>query len=138
MNRPRILVVDDNPDDLRLVELALKRSGRDIRLDFVEDGCQACERLLAAGAAPDITILDVNLPLMNGFDVLRKVRAAPEGRDAVIVMMTSSSNPDDEKVAHAEGCSAFHVKPMGYHDFVALMSGILDRWLPGARATGAG
>jgi len=130
MNAPLVLFIEDNPDDSTLVELALKRSGRELDVELIEDGRAACERLLGAAPLPAITFLDINLPLVNGFDVLRRLRASPKGRDAVVVVMTSSSNPDDEQTAMAAGCSAFHVKPLGFKEYIALMARILDRWLP--------
>ena len=66
---------------------------------------------------------------MHGLDVLRAVRELPVDPLPVMIVMTTSTVQADRDRAHELGCTEFHVKPMGFPDFIVLMEGILDRWL---------
>jgi len=127
---PRILFVEDNPDDAFLAKTAVKQSGIHVEIDFVGNGRDAITMLTGAANLPAITFLDINLPLVNGLDVLRTVRAQTAKRQPVVIVMTTSSDPKDESTARELGCNEFYVKPLGYGSYLEMMSSILKRWLP--------
>ena len=131
---PRILFVEDNPDDALLAKTAVGKSGIPVQIDFVDNGSDAITLLTGAAKLPDITFLDINLQLVNGLDVLRTVRAQAADRQPVVIVMTTSTDPKDESTARELGCNEFYVKPLGYADYLEIMSNILQRWLPKARS----
>ena len=126
----QVLVVEDDPDQAALARAAIGKARRNVTTQVLDNGRAALAALTAPGAPPALTLLDINLPLINGLDVLRKVRAHERTTQPVIVVLTTSNTEADRALALAAGCNEFHVKPMGYADFVKLIEGILARWLP--------
>lgn len=128
---PRILFVEDNADDVLLAKTAVRHSKIPVEVQFIDNGRDAIPALTAE-ALPDVTILDINLPLVNGLEVLRAVRATPVARQPVVVVMTTSTDPKDEGTARELGCNEFYIKPLDYASYREMISGILKRWLPPA------
>lgn len=128
--RPRVLVVEDDPDQAALARTAIRRTRHNVTTDLLDNGRDALAALVAPGAPPALTLMDFNLPLIDGLDVLRQVRAHEHKTQPVIVLLTTSSIAGDRALALAAGCNEFHVKPMGYADFAKLIEEIMARWLP--------
>lgn len=102
----KVLVVDDNADHRFLVKRALR--ALDVEVAFAEDGQQGLEA--ARANAPDLVLLDVKMPLVDGFEVLRRLRA--DGVATRIVMFSSSENAQDQDRATALGADGFVTKPL--------------------------
>lgn len=126
----RVMFAEDNPDDVLLIQTIIATCGRDVALEIVETGRDALARLLPPAPTPEITFLDVNLPLLSGLDVLAAVRAANIDPSPVLIVMTTSTAPGDEERAIALGCTEFHVKPIRFTQFRAIIEGVIARWLP--------
>jgi len=109
----RILVVDDNKDSGETMSLLLRTRGHDVR--EARDGLQAVEA--AAQFMPDIILMDVGMPKMNGYDATRRIRELPHGKDILIVALTGWGQAGDVQQSVEAGCSAHLVKPV---DFAAL------------------
>ena len=97
-----ILLVEDNPDDVRLTERALKKSALSLKLVVARDGRQALDYLFAPGREgrggegyPEVVLLDLKLPDMSGIEVLRRLRADPRTRVLPVVILTSSDSELD-------------------------------------------
>jgi|ERR1041385_5206902 CheY-like chemotaxis protein len=142
----RILVAEDDPKDAFLLERAFSKSGAEVSLHFVRDGAEAIEYLDAndPGAdgkesLPDLMLLDLKMPRLNGFDVLEWLRK----QDSVVgrmpaVMLTSSSEPEDVLRAYELGANSYLVKPNDPAE-LARLAGVLDTYWsenigPGNRA----
>lgn len=89
MNDETILLVEDNPDDELLTRRALKKSGISHRVSVVRDGEEALELLLGAEELPRMVLLDLNLPKVNGLEVLRRLRADARTRSLPVVALVS-------------------------------------------------
>ena len=111
--RPRrILVVDDNEDAATSLAMLLKLLGHDVHLAF--DGEQAIEAV--ASHAPEVVLLDLGLPKLNGFDVCRKVRQLPQGEEIVMVALTGWGQDGDRRKSKEAGFDGHLVKPVSQSD----------------------
>ena len=122
--RPRVLLVEDNPDDVFLFRKAMEREGLTHPVQVVHDGAAALAALAEPGST-DLVLLDLNLPGLSGFDVLRQL-----GRDAPcdVVVMTSSTSPLEVREAQQLGASAYVVKPYRLSDVCSLVRTLLEGW----------
>lgn len=129
-----ILLIEDSPDDAELTIAALALDLSD-RVVHVEDGKQALDWLHRRGAYahrpaenPAVILLDLNMPLVDGFGVLREIRANTALRCTPVVGLTSSTSPDDVVRAYSDGISAYVVKPIDFTEFVEAMKCIGQFW----------
>ncbi|SRR5579883_41708 len=125
--RLKILLVEDNEADVWLFCEAFEALGIDHDLQVVRDGEMALEMLKAGDIVPEIILLDINMPKVDGFMLLAAVRAEPKLRTVPIIMLSSSRDQRDIKKAHELGANSFLHKSMSnFSDLV----GDFDRyWL---------
>ena len=119
----RILVVDDNRDSATSLAMLLKLSGNDTRV--AHDGLEAVEA--AAPFRPDVVLLDIGLPKLNGYQAAVKIREQPWGKSMLLVALTGWGQDDDRKKSQEAGFNRHMVKPV---DHVALTK-LLDEFQPG-------
>ena len=125
MERQNILLVEDNPDDVELTRRALKKTNIHFQMTVVTDGESALNLLLVAEGRntfhPSFLLLDLNLPKVDGLEVLRRIRAHPETRALPVIIMTGSR----EEEAFLEGCSlgvdAYVRKPADFQQIDAAL-----------------
>ncbi len=125
-----ILIVDDSPDDIELTIIAIKETGREISIRSTTDGESALEVLRNGHELPDLILLDMKMPGMNGTAVLREIRADNCLRDIPVVVVTSSSLESDMTDAVAAGSSGYLKKDFSLDRFSKALDGLLHRWLP--------
>jgi CheY-like chemotaxis protein len=129
----RILLVDDNPADLQLAEEILDEAGLHAEVERARDGIEAVGRLRAVltgeAPAPDLVLLDINMPRMNGFEVLSYIRQHPPLTEIPVLMLTTSSRDGDVARARSLGARDYLVKPDNVVDYIELVNG-LARYLP--------
>ena len=113
VSKRRILVVDDNKDSGDTLGILLRTKGHDVRM--ARDGLQAVE--VAGEFLPEIILMDVGMPKMNGYDATRRIRQMPWAGDSFIVALTGWGQAEDVQRSLDAGCSAHLVKPV---DFAAL------------------
>jgi PAS domain S-box-containing protein len=123
----RILVVDDNKDAAESLAMLLTLEGNDTQLAF--DGIEAVEAVEQHG--PDVVLLDIGLPRLNGFDACRRMRQRPGGERAIIVALTGWGHDEDRRATREAGFDDHLVKPV---DYAALMQ-LLARLEAERRAT---
>ena len=118
---PRILVVDDTPENIRLLDAVL--SPRGYTVDAVSSGAQALEKL-AEEPLPDLVLLDIVMPEVDGYEVCRRIRAAPATALLPVVMITASSG--EEKVKALEvGADDFVMKPFDQAELLARVRSLI-------------
>ena len=120
-----IIMVEDDPVDVYLVRWVLTAHELPYELHVIEHGDNALEvfELLAAQEGlrtPTIVLLDLNLPQVDGREVLRHIKALPQGADMRVVVVTGSHNPADRRDTLHMGADAYFVKPFHLHDFMHL------------------
>lgn len=114
-----LLLVEDNEDDVFLMKMALEEAEIKNSLYVVEDGQQAVDYLSGVGPfgdrqahpMPAIIFLDLRLPLKSGHEVLAWIRSQKALKDVVVIVLTSSNQPDDLKNSYALGANSYLVKP---------------------------
>lgn len=132
-----ILLVEDNPDDVDLTLRAFRRAGVDRPVDVVGDGVEALDYLFAQGAhaqragrlPPAVVLLDLNLPRLDGHEVLRRMRADPRTRLLPVVILTSSVEEADMVKSYASGANSYVQKPVSYTEFVEAARQLGLYWL---------
>jgi len=131
-----ILLVEDNPDDAELTIRTLRKHNLHNRLTHARDGAEALEILLrppdpgaAPGPLPRLVILDLKLPKVDGFDVLRAMRANPRTRTVPVVVMTSSREERDLIRSYELGTNSYVVKPIEFGAFADAVAQLGLYWL---------
>jgi two-component system response regulator len=125
-----ILLVEDNADDEALTVRALKRSGIANEIDVARDGEEALDYLLDADRAlPQLVLLDLKLPKIDGLEVLRRVRGVARGRLVPIVILTSSKEESDLLAGYTFGASSYVRKPVDFDRFAESVRQLGRYWL---------
>ena len=120
-----IIVVEDNPVDVYLIRWVLKAHELAYELQVIENGDRAMDYVNQLTheerrRSPTIMLLDLNLPQVDGKEVLRQIKALPQGSDIPVVIVTSSTNPTDRRETLAMGADAYFVKPYHLNEFMQL------------------
>lgn len=118
----RILVVEDERAVARTIQVNLDREG--YQTELAANGSQALESI--AAAAPDLVILDVVMPGMDGFEVLRALKADPETADIPVVMLTARSDEESILRGWSEGVHCYMTKPFDPRDLTAYVMRVLE------------
>ena len=117
------LVVDDDKLLLRLVQLNLDKMG--IEVLMAEDGQEAIRQ--ATEERPDVILLDIMMPQMDGYEVMRRLKSEKKTRDIPIVMLTAKSNPGDRQRSQEMGAVAYITKPFRLEELRGTVRTIVDR-----------
>ncbi len=129
----RILLVEDNPDDEELTLRALRHHKMAENVVVAHDGVEALDFLFSRGcvqnALPQVVLLDLNLPRVNGHEVLKAVRADERTRSLPVVVLTSSNEDIDIQISYESGANSYIRKPVDYRQFVDAVEKISDYWL---------
>jgi DNA-binding response OmpR family regulator len=129
---PTILVVDDDPDIRQLVAELLRLSAYDAVT--ASSGVEAIERLLAGGERASLVLLDVQMPELDGWETLRRIRAEPRLDDVPVVLCTVKSSAIDTALGWTLGCDGYVVKPFAIADLIAEVEVVLNAGGPQQRA----
>lgn len=118
MKKHTILLVEDDELDIISVERSLKKIESDYTLQTAYNGIEALNILRdsAFDALPDVILLDLNMPKMNGIEFLRTLRADKNLKDVRVFVMTTSSESSDRGLAEELGISGYIIKPLNYTD----------------------
>jgi DNA-binding response OmpR family regulator len=120
--RQTVLIADDDPDIQNLVALRLERSGFEVIR--ASDGRQALD--LALRESPDLAVLDVTMPKLDGCEVTRFLRACPETADMPIILLTARVQEDDAEAGLAAGATEYMKKPFSPQELGARVASILE------------
>jgi CheY-like chemotaxis protein len=121
----RIVIVEDNPADVLLVRETLKSYGLTFSLEHYSNGEDAARAIATMAEAPNLFLLDLNIPRVPGLDLLKMVRASPAMSDVRTAILTSSQAAEDRRRSEQFGADAYIVKPQSYYEFVTLVGGAI-------------
>lgn len=120
MTTVRILLAEDNPADVFLIEEALREHQVTYELVLAEDGEEVLTKLLAADGMPDLLLMDLNMPKRTGSEVLERMRREPACQNIPVIVLTSSDSPLDRAEALRLGATMFLRKPTGLDEFLEI------------------
>ena len=131
MNPGKILLVEDNPDDVALTMRALKSHNITNDVIVAQDGVQALDLLLGGklDELPAVVLLDLNLPKVNGLEVLQRIRADEHTRLLPVVILTSSDEERDVVKGYSLGANSYVRKPVDFVEFTEAAKQLGLYWL---------
>jgi two-component system, response regulator len=124
-----VLLVEDNEDDIDLTLRALKANHIVNEVKIARDGASALEIIFGAKVLPMLVLLDVNLPKMNGTDVLQRVRNNPATSRLPVVILTSSKEQEDKSRGYDLGANSYVRKPVDFDQFREVVKQLGLYWL---------
>ena len=136
-NHVEILLVEDNPNDVKLALYAFDTHKIANKVHVVRDGAEALEYIFCKGRysdrdmteTPKVILLDLKLPLVDGLEVLRQIKEDPRTQSLPVVVMTSSREDRDVAEAYALGVNSYIVKPVDFEQFTEVSRQLGYYWL---------
>ena len=137
MSQLTVLLIEDNPRDVRLTQRAFAQAELTHDLRVVRDGDEALAYLHREGQyqdpssspRPHVILLDLNLPRMGGHEVLRQVKQDPRFKHVPIIVLTTSGRPVDIRQAYENGANAYLLKPVEFARFTEVLGQLGKFWL---------
>jgi two-component system, response regulator len=136
MNEKTILIVEDNPDDFALIVRAMKKNNFEYNLAHSGDGEEARDYLHAinsslnsAAKLPDLIVLDLKLPKIDGLELLKIIRSIDSTKYIPVVVLTSSIEQKDLMESYRYGANSYIRKPVNFDEFIELISNLCSYWL---------
>jgi two-component system, response regulator len=137
MGEKVILLVEDNPSDIGLTKRGFEKHRITNTLVVAEDGQEALDYLFGAGAhagrdvtiMPAVVLLDLNLPKLDGLEVLRRIRRHPQTRRLPVVILTTSKEDQDIAESYDLGANSYIRKPVDFHQFAEALRQLGLYWL---------
>ena len=137
MKGKMIMVVEDNKDDEELTMRALKKAALTSDIVVTRDGSEAIDFLFGTGKytgrnldqMPGVILLDLKLPKLDGFDVLKRMRADPRTKLVPVVVLTSSSEDEDILRCYESGANSYVRKPVEFSAFISAVSQLGSYWM---------
>jgi two-component system, cell cycle response regulator DivK len=118
----RVLYVEDNDDNVYMLKMRLELLG-DFEVLAAEDGEKGCE--VAAAERPDIILMDLEMPVVDGWEATRRLKSNPQTRDIPVIALSAHSLAGERERALAAGCNEFDTKPIEFDRLVATLRRIL-------------
>ncbi len=134
----RVLLVEDHPGDVRLMQEAFRDASPSVFLHVARDGMEAMAFLKRDGdyvqaPRPDLILLDLNLPKMDGREVLVRIKADESLKTIPTVILSTSDAEADIRISYEHGANCYFKKPVEWDAFVTLVKSINDFWLKMAK-----
>jgi CheY-like chemotaxis protein len=128
-----LLLIEDNEDDIFITRYVIEKVRPDCEIKVIEDGEEAVNFLFGTEADfvdGDLILLDINLPKVNGLEILRLLKNEPRFKKMPVVILTSSMYGADRQKAVENGADMYVMKPLGLEEFEVVMEKIFEAFLP--------
>lgn len=122
----RVLCIEDNDDNLFVLYRRLTRAGFEVTV--VTDGAQGVDTAIAS--PPDLILMDLNLPGLDGWEATRRLKSRPETKSVPIIAVSAHAAAGHRERARAAGCDDFESKPIAFEGLIAKIRALLDRGAP--------
>ena len=129
----KIAIIDDNPADARTLRVALARRDPDIEFVVLEDGERAIEYFNEEQELPDLVLLDLNLPIVSGFEVLEFLKSDPQLRKLPVIVLSGSSSQHEIERCYAAGANSYFCKPTGIQEVFDMAAQLVTYWFDQAK-----
>lgn len=130
----KIVIVEDNPADAKTLRFALARHDPDLVTVVLEDGAKAIEYFKSyMEDEPELVLLDVNLPIVSGFEVLEFLKSDPQLKKLPVVMLSGSSNQQEIERSYAAGVNSYICKPTGIQQVFDMAAELITYWFDTAK-----
>jgi CheY-like chemotaxis protein len=129
MKNKTILLVEDNPDDVKLTLRALKKNNIANEVAIAHDGVEALEMLAGLNPLPTIILLDLKLPRLNGLEVLKQIRTDARLKRLPVIILTSSKEDQDILTSYDLGANSYIRKPVEFEHFTEAVRHLGLYWL---------
>jgi two-component system response regulator len=137
MTEKHILLVEDDPDDVKLTLIALEKSRVANKVEVVQDGVEALDYVFGMGkfagrdrsVMPQLILLDLKMPKMDGLEVLRRIRSDERTKLLPVVILTTSSEDKDRIDSYKLGANSYIRKPVDFHQFADAVQQLGLYWL---------
>lgn len=134
MKEVHLLLVEDNEGDIVLTLDAFEESKIITNISVVKNGADALDFLFKRGDytqvdRPDLILLDINIPIYNGHDVLKKIKEDPSLKKIPVIILTTSANQKDINKAYENHSNSYVIKPIDMNDFLEVILKIDEFWL---------
>ncbi len=136
MKMKKVLVIDDDDIDLKLLDKSFSDVAPNVQVSLCKGSADAGQRILSGDA--DVVLLDINMPGLNGFEVLRQSRTESPGTFPSVIMLSSSANPADVREAYESGANAYLIKPSSIAGYRELVQSVRQFWFDSAVRPGPG
>jgi len=120
----RVLYVEDNDDNVYMLKMRLELLG-DFEVLAAEDGEKGCD--MAAAERPDIILMDLEMPVVDGWEATRRLKSNPQTCDIPIIALSAHALAGEREKAMAAGCDEFDTKPIEFDRLVAMLQRVLAR-----------
>jgi two-component system cell cycle response regulator DivK len=118
----RVLYVDDNEDNIYMLKMRLELLG-DFEVLSAEDGDKGCE--VAASKRPDIILMDLEMPVTNGWEATRRLKSQPQTRDIPVIALSAHALSGEREKAIAAGCDDFDTKPIEFERLLSTLRSLV-------------
>ena len=137
VKRASILLVEDNPMDVELIIDAFKEARLSNKIHVARGGKEAIDYLFGEGdyadrrqyPLPDIVLLDLKMPGMDGQEVLRRIKQTQKLKRLPVIILTSSNEEGDRAMSYDNGANSYLVKPVSFDNFLNVVKTVADYWL---------
>lgn len=132
--KAHILLVEDNEGDIILTLDAFEESKLNNKVSVARNGREALDFLYKKGdfstaEKPDLILLDINLPIFNGIEILEKIKSSDNLKTIPVIMLTTSNRPEDINESYKNYCNSYIEKPLNMEKFLSVILKIEEFWL---------
>lgn len=124
----KILLIEDNPGDVELVRIGFEEARVANELEVISDGQEGLDFIRRKVNLPDVILLDINLPKVDGFEILKAIRAQEETKEIPVIILTSSEAEQDVLKSYQYAANSYVSKPVDFDKFLDAVKSLEQFW----------